>query len=189
MFHSKAKLIMRGEPIKPPYYLDETFDAMMFVGQHAMKSAGSILCHTFSSKLIEYYKINNVELGEFGCRALMAGTFGVPTIFIAGDDMAVKEARALVPNIHGATVKQSLGVEMGIHLSHQVACELVRKNAADACKNIANITPYFMAGPYTQEIRVLEGVSISYYGSIGFETIDYRTVRKTRENICELTDI
>ena len=32
-FHPKAKLIARG-PIRPPYYLDETYDALFFVGQH-----------------------------------------------------------------------------------------------------------------------------------------------------------
>ncbi|MGE5532515.1 MAG: M55 family metallopeptidase, partial [Bacteroidota bacterium] len=33
-FHAKAKLIARG-PIRAPYYLDESFDGLMFVGQHA----------------------------------------------------------------------------------------------------------------------------------------------------------
>ena len=30
-FHPEAKLIARG-PISPPYYLDETYDALFFVG-------------------------------------------------------------------------------------------------------------------------------------------------------------
>ena len=40
-FHPQAKLIARG-PIHPPYYLDEGYAALFFVGQHAM--AGTAKC-------------------------------------------------------------------------------------------------------------------------------------------------
>jgi len=184
-FHPRAKLIARG-PIRPPYGLDETFDALMFVGQHAKMGERGVLCHTYSSKTIEYYKINGVELGEFGCRALMAGTMGVPTVFVAGDDVAVEEAQELVPNLVGAAVKQALGRELAIHLSHQAACELIRPRAAEACRMIPEVAPYYFPGPYTQEVRVLEGVSIQGYLNGGWQYVDQRTIRKTRDDICEL---
>lgn len=184
-FHRDAKLIARG-PIRAPYYLDETFDGLMFVGQHAMMGDRGVLCHTYSSKSIQYYKINGIEMGEFGCRALMAGTMGVPTIFVAGDDAAVEEAEALVPEIVGAAVKQALSRELAIHLSHEASCALIRKQAAAACARCKDIPPYYFPGPYTQEIQVLEGVSIQGYLDGGWELVDRRTVKKTRENICEL---
>jgi len=184
-FHPQAKLIARG-PIRPPYGLDASFEALMFVGQHAMMGDRGVLCHTYSSKTIEYYKINGIMMGEFGCRALMAGTMGVPTIFIAGDDVAVEEAQQIVPNIVGAVVKQALGRELALHLSHQAACQLIRQKAREACAKRDEIAPYFIPPPYTQEIRVLEGVSIQGYLEAGWEYVDARTVRKTRENICEL---
>ncbi|MEN6643125.1 MAG: M55 family metallopeptidase [Armatimonadia bacterium] len=185
-FHPRAKLIARG-PIRPPYYLDETFDALMFVGQHAMMGERGVLCHTYSSKTIEYYKINDVEMGEFGCRALMAGTLGVPTVFVAGDDVAVEEAQALVPNIIGAAVKQALARELALHLSHAAACELIRVKAREACSKIADIPPYYFPGPYTQQIRVQEGCSIQGYLNGGWQFIDTRTIQKTSENICDLS--
>ena len=184
-FHSKAKLIARG-PIHAPYYLNESFDALMFVGQHAMMGERGVLCHTYSSKSIQYYKINGVEMGEFGCRALMAGTMGVPTIFVTGDDVTIEEAQDLVPEIVGAEVKQALGRELAIHLSHDAACALIRDKAREACAKCENIPPFYFPGPYTQEIRVLEGVSIQPYLSGGWEFVDSRTVRKTAEDICEL---
>lgn len=185
-FHARAKLIARG-PIHPPYYLDETFDGLMFVGQHAKMGDRGVLCHTYSSKTITYYKINGVELGEFGCRALMAGTMGVRTIFVAGDDAAVEEAEELVPNIVGAAVKQALARELALHLSHEAACELIRAQAAEACRRLPEIAPYYFPGPYTQEIRVFEGVNIQGYLNSGWEFVDARTVRKTRDEICELS--
>lgn len=184
-FHRDAKLIARG-PISAPYYLDESYDGLMFVGQHARAGTNGVLCHTYSSKSVEYYKINGIELGEFGCRALMAGTMRVPTILCTGDDVAVEEARELVPNIAGAAVKQALGREMAIHLSHGAACDLIREAAHEACAKLDEIEPYFFEGPYTMEIRYLEGVSIQSSLEAGWEYVDPRTIRKTADDICEL---
>lgn len=184
-FHPKARLIARG-PIRAPYYLDSTFDGLLFVGQHARKGSGGVLCHTYSSKTIEYFKINGIEMGEFGCRALMAGTLGVPTAFIAGDDVAVAEARDLVPNIFGVAVKQALGVELAIHLSHEEACRQIRETAAEAVRHIADVKPYFLPPPYEQEIRVLEGVSLMGYLNGGYEVLDSRTVRKRSDSLLDL---
>ncbi len=185
LFHKQGKLIARG-PIRAPYYLDETFDALMFVGQHAMMGDRGVLCHTYSSKSIEYYKINGIEMGEFGCRALMAGTMSVPTTLVTGDDVTIEEAQALIPNIEGAVVKWALARELAIHLSHEAACELIREKARTACERTGEIKPYFLEGPYTQEIRVLEGLSIQGYLDGGWEFVDNRTVRKTSEDICDL---
>jgi D-amino peptidase len=186
-FHTKGKLILRG-PIRPPYYLDESFDALFFVGQHAMAGTEAApLCHTYSSKTIEYYKLNDVFVGEFGARAIMAGTFGVPTVFISGDDKAVAEARDLVPGIFGAAVKQGLGRELAVHLSPKAAQALIREVTAEACQNIESIQPVRMDPPYEQEIRVLEGVSIEgYLKHPNAEKVDDRTVILRSDNICDL---
>ena len=186
-FHDKAKLIARG-PIKAPYYLDETYDALFFVGQHAMANTeGGPLCHTYSSKTIDHYKINGIFVGEFGARAIMAGQFGVPTCFIAGDDKAVAEAKALVPGIIGAAVKQGLARELAIHLSPKAAHRLIRKKAKKACKAIRKIPPVKIDPPYEFEARVLEGCSIDgYLKREGAEQIDERMVIIRGDDICAL---
>lgn len=185
LFHPRAKLIA-GRGLRPPYFLDKTFDAVMFVGQHAKMGDRGTLCHTYNHKTIEYYNINGVEMGEFGCRALMAGTMSVPTVFVSGDDMAVAEARELIPNIVGAPVKWSLGRELAMHLSHEAACQLIREKAREACAKISQIEPYFFAGPYTFEARFQEGHGIHEYLWPGAEMIDERTVRIIESDICKL---
>lgn len=185
-FHPGAKLIARG-PITPPYYLDASFDALFFVGQHAMAGTEKApLCHTYSSKAIEYYKLNGRYVGEFGARSIMAGSFGVPTVFLSGDDKAVAEARALVPGIHAATVKWGLGLELALHLSPRAACGLIRKVAAEAVSGIDGIAPCVVDPPYEQEIRVKEGVRIGGYLEDGAERLDDRTVVLRSNDICEL---
>ncbi len=185
-FHPKAKLIARG-PIQPPYHLDSSFDALFFVGQHAMAGTENApLCHTYSSKHFEYYKLNGKYIGEFGGRAIMAGTLGVPTVFLSGDDKAVAEARALVPGIHVASVKQGLGKELALHLSAQASQELIRKVAGEAVGDIENIPPVRIEPPYQQEIRVKEGLSIESYLKDGAEKVDDRTVILRSDDICDL---
>jgi D-amino peptidase len=186
-FHPKGKLIARG-PIRAPYYLDRTYDALFFVGQHAMAGTPNApLSHTYSSLSIEYYKLNGQEIGEFGCRAAMGGTFDVPTVFISGDDKAVAEAKQLIPNIYGVETKQGLGQELALHLSPQRSRELIRETAAEACRNIDQIEPLKIEPPYQFEVRVLEGKSIEGYLKQGAQKIDERTVVRYSDDICELS--
>ena len=185
-FHPEAKLIARG-PIGPPYYLDGTYDALFFVGQHAMAGTPNApLSHTYSSRSIEYYKLNGMLVGEFGCRAAMAGEFDVPTVFISGDDKAVAEAKQLIPSIYAVETKQGLGQELALHLSPQKSRESIRKTAVEACRNINLIKPLKIEPPYEQEIRVLEGQSIEGYLRRGAAKVDDRTVVKSADTMCEL---
>lgn len=185
-FHSQAKLINRG-PISPPYHLDESYDALFFVGQHAMAGTENAnLCHTYSSKTIEYYKLNGRYVGEFGARAVMAGSLGVPTVFIAGGDKAVEEAKALCPSIHGAVVKWSLGEELAMHLSHPAARARIHETATNAILDIDAVPPIRMDPPYELEVRVKEGCETRHYVERGAERQDEWTVLFRSDDICEL---
>jgi D-amino peptidase len=174
--HAGAHFIPRG-PIAPPYFLDEGFDALFFVGQHAMAGTRDApLSHTYSSQSIEHYKLNGILMGEFGCRAALAGSLGIPAVFISGDDKVVAEARALVPGIYGATVKQGRGIELAIHLSPPAARLLIRQVAGEAVRHIADIPPFVLQPPYELEIRLLENVDTGRYRyQMGVEQLADRT--------------
>ena len=88
--------------------LDESFDAVLFIGYHARAGvAAALLEHTMAYKVFSV-AMAGTEIGEFAINAMLAGHFGVPCAFISGDDKAVDEARALVPEIGTATVKTSV---------------------------------------------------------------------------------
>lgn len=186
-FHPQAKLITRG-PIEPPYCLNQSFDGLFFVGQHAMAGTpGGVLCHTYSSQSIEYYKLNGVYVGEFGARAIIAGALNVPTVFISGDDKAVAEAEALVPGIHGAVVKFGLKQELALHLSLKEAHEVIRKKAKEACEDFDSILPIKFNPPYELEIKFLPGQGIpAHYLRGDVVKVDDRTVVYRSNDICKL---
>jgi D-amino peptidase len=185
--HPEARFIPRG-PIKPPYFLDQGYDALFFVGQHAMAGTESApLSHTFSSKTVDYYKLNGIAMGEFGCRAALAGSLGIPTVYISGDDKAVAEAKALVPGIYGAVVKEGYGIEMAIHLSPQRARDVIRETAQQAVQDVDNIRPLILDPPYEQEIRFLKNVDVTAYrGRTGFVQIDDRTFMIRSDSLTDL---
>jgi len=188
-FHPRARLLARG-PGHAPNLFDGAIDAMFFVGQHAMAGTKAApLCHTQSSKTIEYYKLNGMFIGEFGTQAFQVGSVGVPVIFISGDARAVAEAKALVPRIHGAAVKQGLDTELALHLSPKAARKLIRKTAAEAVRDIKNIPPITMDSPFELEIRVYEGISIDGYLQEGATKVDDRTVLFRADDIWNVPHI
>lgn len=186
-FHPRARLIPRG-PIAVPYFLDEGFEALFFVAQHAMAGTPDApLSHTYSSRTVEHYKLNGLLMGEFGCRAALAGSLGIPTVFISGDDKAVAEARALVPGIYGAVVKEGRGIELAIHLSPQRARQLIRETAAQAVRHVGDIAPFVLQPPYEQEIRLLKNVDTSGYSHRpGVAQVDERTFVLRSDDLSDL---
>ncbi len=185
-FPRGARLLARG-PIAAPYYLDDSFDALFFLAQHAMAGTpGGNLAHTYSSRNVEYYKINGIELGEFGCRAALAGGMGVPTVFVSGDDKMMAEARALVPGIYGAEVKVGLGPQLALHMGPEDARDLIRRVARDATRHAAEIPPFVIPGPYTQEIMIWGRTDPTAYIGRGFEQTGARTFVKRAERLQDL---
>ena len=88
--------------------LDETFDAVIFVGYHA--KAGSprgLFAHTGSGVLRDL-QINGRSVGEGGMNAILAQWYGVPVVLVTGDDVAVEEQRETVPGVRGVAVKRAI---------------------------------------------------------------------------------
>jgi len=170
-----------------PYKSIEGYDAMLFVGQHAM--AGTFhapLNHTYSSKSIAYYKLNGVFIGEFGARALIAGVQGVPTIFLSGDDKAALEAKIFIPDIEVAVVKQGKGIEAAVHLDGAEACALIRDGAAKAVSRLSEFAPFTaIQAPYELEIGFLGIQDPDTIQGPDTDWINGQTVRIRKPNILD----
>jgi len=98
----------------------------------------------------------------------------------------VAEARELVPDIVGVTVKEGLGLETALHLSPARAREVIRAGAAEAVGRIGAIPPYRVEPPYELVIRVKEGVSLENFLKKGAEPLDERTVVRRSSSLNDL---
>jgi D-amino peptidase len=182
--HAKTRYLREERPRK--VLVPGAYDAVFFVGQHAMAGTPMApLAHTYSSRTIAYYRLNGLFVGEIGALVALAGSRGIPVVFIAGDDRAVVEAQAWVPGIVGVAVKQGRGLESAIHLPHEQACRLLRQRAAEACRNRAAIAPVSLEPPYRLEIRYYEPLksSVDQPGKI---QIDSRTIQQEAADLAEL---
>jgi D-amino peptidase len=85
--------------------IDASFDAMLAIGYHACAgTAAAVLEHTYTYKIFSV-AVDGQNVGELAINAAVAGSFGVPVVFVSGDDKVAKEAMAAVAGVHAAVVK------------------------------------------------------------------------------------
>jgi D-amino peptidase len=88
--------------------LDETFDAVIFVGYHAKAdSPRGLFAHT-GSGVVKDVQVNGRSAGEGGLNTMMAQWYGVPVVMISGDDVAVEQQKEWTPNVRGVVVKRAI---------------------------------------------------------------------------------
>lgn len=85
--------------------IDASFDAMLAIGYHACAgTAAAVLEHTYTYKIFSV-TVDGQNVGELAINAAVAGHFGVPVVFVSGDDKVANEATAAVAGVHTAVVK------------------------------------------------------------------------------------
>ena len=88
--------------------LDESFDAVIFIGYHAQAgSAGGLFAHT-GSGVVRDVRVNGRSLGEGGLNTLVAGWYGVPVVLVTGDDVAVQQVTAVASNARSVVTKRAI---------------------------------------------------------------------------------
>ncbi len=135
----RVKFIRRGVPWLQG--IDEAVAPCFYVGGHSKAGTpDGVLTHTWSRTGKGWY-VNDLEVGELGVLALIAGYFGIPYVFHAGDTAACWEAEALVPGIVTAAVKKGYGTHSALHLSKERSRELIRQKAREAMSRIEEMQP------------------------------------------------
>jgi len=90
--------------------LDETFDAIIFVGYHAKAdSPRGLFAHT-GSGVVKDLQVNGRSVGEGGMNAALAQWFGVPVVMVTGDDVAVEQQKEATPGVRGVVVKRAINM-------------------------------------------------------------------------------
>jgi D-amino peptidase len=90
--------------------LDDTFDAVLFIGYHAKADTpGGLFAHTGSGVLRDL-QIDGRSVGEGGMNTLFADWYGVPVVLVTGDDVAVAQVREVATAARGVVVKRAINV-------------------------------------------------------------------------------
>jgi D-amino peptidase len=176
---------------KPLYMmegLDASFDGVCFVSYHGSIGAEhAVLSHTYNPGAIWEVRINGEVVGESAINALVATHYDVPIIFISGDEVTVQEARKIAPNAEKVVVKQSLGRFAAAHVHPTVACELLRKGASRAVRNVNNMRPPVFQQPVSLEVTFLVADMAEMALWVrGVERVGPRTIVISSENLLDL---
>jgi D-amino peptidase len=176
---------------KPLYMmegLDASFDGVCFVSYHGSIGAEhAVLSHTYNPGAIWEVRMNGEVVGESAINALVAAHYGVPIIFVSGDEVTVREAQSIAPSAEKVIVKQSLGRFAAAHIHPTVACELLRKGAARAVSNVKNMHPPVFKRPVSLEVTFLVADMAEMALWVrGVEQVGPRTIVISSENLLDL---
>ena len=72
----------------------------------------------------------------------------MPLVAVSGDDKIAKEVKLKIPGCETAIVKQSLGPQNACSLIPLQACKLIAEKVKAGLKNLKNIKPFKLQGPY-----------------------------------------
>lgn len=88
--------------------LDDSFDAVIFVGYHAKAGhPGGLFAHT-GSGVVRDVRVNGASMGEGGLNTLVAAWYGVPVVLVTGDDVAVKQVAEIATGARTVAVKRAI---------------------------------------------------------------------------------
>ncbi|WP_202079279.1 M55 family metallopeptidase [Caldalkalibacillus salinus] len=139
--HREAKLISgNAKPMSMVQGLDRTCDAAMFIGYHARASKKGVMSHTMTFGVRNIF-LDDVEVGELGFNAYVAGYYGVPVLMVAGDDQTAQEAEALIPNVTTAVVKEQQSRSAALCLTPAKTRELLQHKTEEALTQQAKVQP------------------------------------------------
>jgi D-amino peptidase len=168
--------------------LDDSYDATLFIGAHAMAGTmNGFLDHTQNSAKWFNYKVNGRRMGELAQWAMVAGHFGVPLIMVSGDEAACTEAYQFFDHVECAPVKRGVGRNSAVLVDLKEAEERIREAARRSIALIGKAKPFRPTLP--MEI-ILELYRTDYCDEFarrpGVERLDARTVRKVANNALDL---
>jgi|WetSurMetagenome_2_1015567.scaffolds.fasta_scaffold334599_1 D-amino peptidase len=149
---ARARLIREWNgPLSMMEGIDKTFDAVVFIGNHARAGTpNAVLKHTMSLSLFDVV-LNGVRLPEAAWNAAIAGYFDVPVVFLSGDTAICKQIQEIVGPIETVAVKDGMGPAASM-IHPLKAQEMIQSGVRSALKNLKAYKAYKAASPFKLEI-------------------------------------
>jgi D-amino peptidase len=133
--------------------LDESFDAVMFIGYHAKAGTPDAIIEHTSTGNVTDFSINGVSLPEAGYNALIAGLYDVPVAFASGDEAFSRQVRDLLEDVETVAVKEGIG-GAALCLHPEVARDRIRAGVEKALRSLDRFQPYKLSAPYTMVLKL-----------------------------------
>jgi D-amino peptidase len=175
--------------------VDETCDAVFFVGYHARAADGrGVLSHTFNGPdTLWDVRLNGEHASEARFNASVAGQLGVPVALITGDDVICAETCTWLPHVEAAVVKYAIDRYTARCLAQATAHERIQTAACRALGRLSEMRPYELATPVRLEMvfgdssmaaaaEIIPNVQRSGERTISYVALDAQTAH----NVCRI---
>ncbi len=183
--------IIRGgnRPLSMMHGIDSTFSAAMFIGYHsATTNTQGVRAHTMSSATFAGVYLNGRPIAESGMNAALAGAAGVPVVLVSGDEAAVGEVRALLGDVEGAVVKQSIGFHSAATMTPAAGQALIKTRARAAIGRLRDFKPHRVTAPYTLDLVYKSYLPAEIMALLpGIERRDAHTVRYSAPSLRDVS--
>jgi len=186
---------LSGQP-KPSNHMagiDTTYGAALFIGYHSRAGTlRGVMAHTYTGSVFSL-KFNNLEVGEIGADAAIAGHYGVPVILVTGDKAACLEARGLLGGIETVVVKEGLSRSSAKCIQPSQARKFIREAAERAVRSSIGssaIRPFTIEPPVRTEVAFTDP---SYADCVSYlpivERVDGRTIAFASADIIQAFEL
>jgi len=164
------------------------FDGAMLIGYHAGSTNSSgLMAHTLYGVMIREVRLNGQVASETLISAGIAGHYGVPVVFLSGDDVYVQECRELLDDFESVVTKTSYGTLSGNSLTPKRSRALIRQNVATALSRLSDFKALAIEAPISLQVDFkhrlpaelldyLPNVKRTAAYTIEFEAVDMRGI-------------
>jgi D-amino peptidase len=154
--HGRASYVAgRHKPLYMMEGMDESVDAVFFIGYHgSISGASSVLSHTYNPSVISKVSLNGAECGESGINALVALAHDAPVALITGDQQTITESGPFFKEAERVVVKQSITRFSAAQLHPAEARERIAAAAAQALRRLPTIGLPDITRPARLDIEV-----------------------------------
>jgi D-amino peptidase len=131
-------------------------DACLLVGMHARAGTpDGVMCHTISTTKWRNLWFNDDLVGESGINAALCGHYGVPVLFVTGDEAVCRECRELLGDgLTTVAVKRGLTRYSARQIPPKRARRMIEDGARTALQNLKAVKPYVPKPPVTITVEV-----------------------------------
>ncbi len=149
-----AAILVRGwpKPLVMTTGLDSSAGAAIFIGFHAGPRTPGVIAHAYAFDSI---MVNGRWLNETGVNALVAGEYGVPTVMVSGDNVAMAQAKEqLGASVVTVVTKIAVGTNAAVTFSPASVRAMLRDSARVAVARAVRheIRPFRLDKPYQVDL-------------------------------------
>lgn len=162
---------------------ERKWDALVLVGAHAGSGSGGFLAHTNVPGFTRL--VNGRPISESEMQAYSIGEYGVPVVFVSGDDVLGASLGETMPWIEYVQVKRMVNWSSAISGDAKTAARDLRDGAARAIRSLGTARPLRVASPFTAGLRALPPVSFGVLDGVPGVALHDQTVEFTAANFDE----